>query len=194
MISTLQYVRDAYFSKLTTLFKGNRLFNLVPVLTVSCSCPYIYVIDTYFSKLTTLFKGSRLLFPSWLSLAPVPTSMLDILISINWQHCSKAVGYSSCPDCLLLLPLHLCQRYLFQSSDTIFQRQSTIYATEYIFYCKRAILFLSSSKILTPHPPLRLASVYPPPLLRGEDRLAGRRMGWGVNILEDERNRIALVQ
>ncbi len=41
--------------------------------------------------------------------------------------------------------------------------------TEYIFYCKRAILFLSSSRILTPHPPLR------PPLLRVEDRLAGRR-------------------
>jgi hypothetical protein len=35
--------------------------------------------------------------------------------------------------------------------------------------------------------------VYPPPLLRGEDRLAGRRGGWGVNILEDERNRIALL-
>ncbi len=49
--------------------------------------------------------------------------------------------------------------------------------TEYIFYCKRAILFLSSSKILTPHPPLRPASV-----LRGEDRLAGREGGWGVNI------------
>ncbi len=31
--------------------------------------------------------------------------------------------------------------------------------TEYIFYCKRAILFFSSSKILTPHPPLRPASV-----------------------------------
>jgi hypothetical protein len=31
-------------------------------------------------------------------------------------------------------------------------------------------------------------------LLRGEDRLAGRRGGWGVNILEDERNRIALLQ
>ncbi len=60
-------------------------------------------------------------------------------------------------------------------------------ATEYIFYCKRAILFLSSSKILTPHPPL-------PPLLRGEDRHAGRRGGWEVNILEDERNRIALLQ
>ncbi len=28
----------------------------------------------------------------------------------------------------------------------------------------------------------------------GEDRLAGRRGGWGVNILEDERNRIALLQ
>ncbi len=34
--------------------------------------------------------------------------------------------------------------------------------TEYIFYCKRAILFLSSSKILTPHPPLRPASLSSP--------------------------------
>jgi hypothetical protein len=65
----------------------------------------------------------------------------------------------------------------------------TVYSTEYIFYCKRAILFLSSSKILTPHPPTRPASV-----LRGEDRLARRRGGWGVNILEDERNKIALLQ
>ncbi len=47
------------------------------------------------------------------------------------------------------------------------------------YYCKRAILCLSSSKIFTPHPPLRPASVYPPPLLRGEDTLAGRRGGWG---------------
>ena len=45
-----------------------------------------------------------------------------------------------------------------------------------IIYCKRAILCLLSSKILTPHPPLRPASVYPP-LLRGEDRFAGRREG-----------------
>ncbi len=34
--------------------------------------------------------------------------------------------------------------------------------TEYIFYCKRAILFLSSSKILTPDPPLRPASLSSP--------------------------------
>ncbi len=57
--------------------------------------------------------------------------------------------------------------------------------TEYIFYCKRAILFLSSSKILTPHPPLRPASMSSPRNKGG---------GWGVNILEDERNRIALLQ
>ncbi len=45
-------------------------------------------------------------------------------------------------------------------------------------YCKRpAILCLASSKIFTPHPPLRPASVYPPPLLRGEDTLAGWRGG-----------------
>jgi hypothetical protein len=49
----------------------------------------------------------------------------------------------------------------------------TLAGTEYIFYCKRAILFLSSSKILTPHPPLR------PAFVAGEDRLAGRRGGMG---------------
>jgi hypothetical protein len=42
-----------------------------------------------------------------------------------------------------------------------------------IIYCKRAILPLSSSKILTPHPPLRPASVYPPPLLRGRTHSPG---------------------
>jgi hypothetical protein len=38
---------------------------------------------------------------------------------------------------------------------------------------------------IDPHPPHRPASVYPPPLVRGEDTLAGWRGGWGVNILED---------
>ncbi len=41
------------------------------------------------------------------------------------------------------------------------------------------VLRLQKSKILTPHPPLRPASVYPPPLLRGEDTLAGCRGGGG---------------
>ncbi len=44
----------------------------------------------------------------------------------------------------------------------------------------------------SPSPPGE--SVLPPPLLRGEDRLAGRRGGWEVIILEEERNRIALLQ
>jgi hypothetical protein len=41
-----------------------------------------------------------------------------------------------------------------------------------------------------PHPPLRPASVYPPPLLQVEDTLARGRGGWGggVNILEDARH------
>jgi hypothetical protein len=38
---------------------------------------------------------------------------------------------------------------------------------------------------INPPPPHRPASVYPPPLVRGEDTLDGRRGGWGVNILED---------
>jgi len=36
--------------------------------------------------------------------------------------------------------------------------------------------------------------VNPPPLLEGEDTLAGAERGWGVNILEDERHKIALLQ
>jgi hypothetical protein len=63
-----------------------------------------------------------------------------------------------------------------------------------IIYWKRAILSLSSSKILTPHPLLRPASVYPPAFVGGEDTLARRRGGRGINILEDERDRIALFQ
>jgi hypothetical protein len=73
--------------------------------------------------------------------------------------------------------------------------QST-HSTEYIFYRKRAILFLSSSEILTPppHPPLRPTSLSSPRNKGGGYTLAGRRGGWGVNSLEDERNRIALLQ
>jgi hypothetical protein len=38
-------------------------------------------------------------------------------------------------------------------------------------------------------PPLnRPASVYPPPLVRGEDTSRGGEVGWGVNILEDARH------
>ncbi len=51
-------------------------------------------------------------------------------------------------------------------------------------YCKRAILYLWSSKILTPHPPLPLpapASVYRL-CCGGEDTLAGRRGGWGGGV------------
>jgi hypothetical protein len=66
--------------------------------------------------------------------------------------------------------------------------------TEYIFYCKRAMLFLSFSKILTPLPPFLPASLSSPCNKGGGYTLAGRRGGWGVNVLEDERNRIALLQ
>ncbi len=38
----------------------------------------------------------------------------------------------------------------------------------------------------TPSPPGEC--VYPPPLVRGEDTLAGWRGGWGVNVLEDARH------
>ncbi len=59
-------------------------------------------------------------------------------------------------------------------------------------YCKRSILWLASSKMLTNHAPHRPASAYPPPLVRGEDTLAGWRGGWEVNILEDARHSYVL--
>jgi hypothetical protein len=51
-----------------------------------------------------------------------------------------------------------------------------VYLTEYIFYCKRAILFLLSSKILTPYPPLECV---PPAFVAGggQTRRAERGMG-----------------
>ncbi len=41
---------------------------------------------------------------------------------------------------------------------------------------------------IDPPPPHRPASVYPPPLVRGEDTHAEWRGGWGVNILEYARH------
>ena len=59
-----------------------------------------------------------------------------------------------------------------------------------IIYCKRAILSLSSTKILTPIP------LCTPRLCwgGGHTRQAERGMGGGVNILEDERHSNALLQ
>ncbi len=59
-------------------------------------------------------------------------------------------------------------------------------------YCKRPIQCLASYKILTPPPHPLTARRYPPPLVRGEDKLAGWKGGGGVNILEDTRHRSIL--
>ncbi len=57
-------------------------------------------------------------------------------------------------------------------------------------YCERPIAnpMAGVFQNIDPHPPHRPASVYHPPLVRGEDTLARRRGGWGVNILEDVRH------
>ncbi len=58
------------------------------------------------------------------------------------------------------------------------------------------MLFLSSSKILTPIP-LSARRVCPPPATKAGVHTRQGEMGMGgggVNILEDERNRIALLQ
>jgi hypothetical protein len=54
----------------------------------------------------------------------------------------------------------------------------------------RQILWLASSKILTPPPPSPSppGECVPPAFGAGEDTLARGRGGWGVNILEDDRH------
>jgi hypothetical protein len=74
--------------------------------------------------------------------------------------------------------LHIYLLYLY----LLLCVRSMVTVTEYILYCKRANLFLSSSIILTPHPSLLSASVYPPPPPAfvaggGQTRRAERGMG-----------------
>ncbi len=59
-----------------------------------------------------------------------------------------------------------------------------------VLNCKRpSNVCMASSKILTPPPPHRPATVFtPPPLVRGEDTLDGVRGGGGSIILEDARH------
>jgi hypothetical protein len=47
---------------------------------------------------------------------------------------------------------------------------------------------------IDPRPPLRRVSGYPPPLLGGGGTRGAERGVGGVNIFEDERHRIALLQ
>ncbi len=57
----------------------------------------------------------------------------------------------------------------------------SIYVVErlLLYYCKRAILFLSSSKILTPHPPLRPANLSSPRNKGGGTHSSGGEGGGG---------------
>jgi hypothetical protein len=79
----------------------------------------------------------------------------------------------------ILCPLQSRLQYIYQGGN---RRE--------IIYCKRAILVLSSSKILTPSPPGECVLPPPPPQQqrRGTQyTLAGRRGGWGGSIFWETR-------
>jgi hypothetical protein len=60
-----------------------------------------------------------------------------------------------------------------------------------VLYTEQCLAF---SKILTPHPPLLPASVSSPRTKGGEAHTRRAVRGWGVNILEDARHWIGLLQ
>ncbi len=138
---------------------------------------------------------------------------LIFLSEIGWNeykkvfkplHCSFKVTYwfkevqkiqsSYCPSMLISKILFDCTEFF----DTVNIKSKLASTRREIIYCMRAILSLSSSKILTPHPihPSPPGECVLPPTKAGGTQytLAWRRGGWGVNILEDERDRIALLQ
>jgi hypothetical protein len=82
-----------------------------------------------------------------------------------------------------------CMDRRFAVSSLVYLSDEMRYHT--LTYSVGSIRTLEPVERSSPSPP---GECVPPPLLRGEDRLAGQRGGWGVNILEDERNRIALLQ
>jgi hypothetical protein len=90
------------------------------------------------------------------------------------QKCLRITFYTYKP----VIPFHFLKKH---------QNRCTLLSTCLVYSIIMRVL------INIPHPPLPLASVYPR-LCWGEDTLARRRGGWEVNILEDERNRIALLQ
>jgi hypothetical protein len=82
--------------------------------------------------------------------------------------------------------------------DVRVQATEEAFSRREIIYCKRAILNISlvfqNIDPPSPSPPGECALRAPPPQQRRGYTLAGRRGGCGVNILEDERDRIALLQ
>ncbi len=70
------------------------------------------------------------------------------------------------------------------SRDTVLRREIIVRGQSYFYRLPK----------YWPPIPLSAWRVCPPPNKGGGYTLAGRRGGWGVNILEDDRNRIALLQ
>ncbi len=129
----------------------------------------------------------------------IPASKIEVSRSVGdsnphlvptWFFLGSSDSPRSCWDCSASAVRHGAQRRSQSASVpaclSFSEKRKTFLilpSTEYIFYCKRAILLLSSSKILTPPTPSPPGeSVLPPQQRRG---VHTRRAERGVNILED---------
>jgi hypothetical protein len=87
----------------------------------------------------------------------------------------------------------VCPHQIFTSSRQSFN-SSVHKVLTYIEY--RTVYYMASSELLTPPPPLHPASVSPPPAPKAGGGVYTRQevRGWGVNISEDARHWIGLLQ
>ncbi len=106
----------------------------------------------------------------------VPPYFLTVLISVTgpefvklkvykfglWkgQHCSFRGIYIRKP--ISFLPDFLQDKNYHKRNSKLYSNSLSTYTTEYIFYCKRAILFLSSSRIFFPPPATKAGGTHSP--------------------------------
>jgi hypothetical protein len=126
------------------------------------TCQYQSVLHHTVCLFTLVIKSNqvclyRYFLPEINTLCLISPGLCELAVEVGWnEDIPHDVSLVPCPPPVTAVPLH-----------------GPVPSRDY--YCRRPILCFASSKILTPHAPLRQAICE----LRGEDTLAGCRGGWG---------------
>ncbi len=135
----------------------------------------IFRVFPLFLFLTSLFLVYHVhleFFSSTCHLSSVPFSRPCLT---SFVHCLTSLYCTLSPD--LYIPCLTALLFVSRPMYPVSEGQKVDPVEQ--LYCKRPIQCLASSKILTPHPLTARRVCNPPPLVKGEDTLAGWRGGGG---------------